>query len=90
MPYDFEVMGDVSRGGAIPEDLVGTIAIPTLVIAGGASPDFFRVTAARLAERLPNATHALLEDQDHAAPAEVVAPVVAEFLDTPVSVPTDD
>jgi pimeloyl-ACP methyl ester carboxylesterase len=41
MPYDFEVMGDFS-GGAIPEELVRAIDIPTLVIAGGASPDFFR------------------------------------------------
>jgi len=41
MPYDFEVMGDISRGGTIPEDLVRAISVPTLVIAGGASPDFF-------------------------------------------------
>jgi pimeloyl-ACP methyl ester carboxylesterase len=80
MPYDFEIMGDTSRGGTIPEDLVRAISIPTLVIAGGASPDFFRDTAARIAEILPNAKYVMLEGQDHGAPADVVAPVVAEFF----------
>jgi pimeloyl-ACP methyl ester carboxylesterase len=82
MPYDFEVMGDISRGGTIPEDLVRTIGMPTLVIAGGASPDFFRDTAAQIADLLPNGKHAVLEGQDHGAPADVVAPVVAEFFTT--------
>ena len=82
MPYDFEVMGDVSRGGTIPEDLVRVISIPTLVVAGGTSPDFFRDTAARIAEILPNGKHTVLEGQDHGAAADVVAPVVADFLAT--------
>ena len=82
MPYDFEVMGDISRGGAIPEERVRVIGIPTLVIAGGASPDFFRDTATRIADLLPNGNHIVLEGQDHGAPADVVAPLVAEFLST--------
>ncbi len=80
MIYDHEVMGDFDRGGTIPEDVVRAIGIPTLVIAGGASPDFFRDTATRIAEVLPNGKHTVLEGQDHGAPADVVAPVVAEFL----------
>lgn len=79
MPYDFEVVGDFS-GGTIPERLVRALRMPTLVIAGGASPDFFRDTANRIVELLPNGKLAVLEGQDHGAPADVVAPVVAEFL----------
>jgi pimeloyl-ACP methyl ester carboxylesterase len=82
MPYDFEVMGDISRGGTIPEDLVRAISIPTLVIAGGASPDFFRDAAARIVEVLPNGKHTVLEGHDHGAPADVVAPVVSEVFTT--------
>ncbi|MGH2788244.1 MAG: alpha/beta fold hydrolase [Actinomycetota bacterium] len=82
MPYDFEVVGDVTRGGTIPEALVRAISIPTLVIAGGASPDFFRDTAARIAELLPNGKSAVLEGHDHGAPPDVVVPMVAEFLTT--------
>jgi pimeloyl-ACP methyl ester carboxylesterase len=79
MPYDLEVMGDFG-GGTIPEDLVRSVRVPTLVVAGGASPDFFLDTARRLAKLLPDATLTVLEDQDHGAPADVVAPVVADFL----------
>ena len=80
MPYDHEVMGDVDRGGAIPEALVRAVAVPTLVLAGGASPPFFRDTADRIAEMLPAGTLTVLDGQDHDAPADVVAPVVARFL----------
>ena len=79
MPYDFEIMGDFS-GGTIPEAIVRAITIPTLVIAGGASPDFFRDAATRIAALLPDGRHTVLEGQDHGAPADVVAPVVAAFL----------
>jgi pimeloyl-ACP methyl ester carboxylesterase len=81
MPYDFEVMGDFT-GGTIPEEIVRAINIPTLVIAGGASPEFFRDAATRIAAILPHGEHTVLEGQDHGAPADVVAPVVAEFLTT--------
>lgn len=79
MPYDFEVMGD-TRGGGIPVDLARKVDLPTLVIAGDASPAFFMDTARRLVELLPNGRLAVLEGADHGAPAEVVAPVVESFL----------
>jgi pimeloyl-ACP methyl ester carboxylesterase len=82
MLYDLEVMGEFESGGVIPQDLVRAINIPTLVIAGGASPDFFRDTATRIMELLPDGTQTILEGHDHAAPADVVAPAVTEFLTT--------
>jgi pimeloyl-ACP methyl ester carboxylesterase len=84
MIHDFEIMGDFS-GGAIPEDLVRAVTVPSLVIAGGSSPDFFRDTATRLAGLLPNAELTVLDGHDHGAPAEVVAPVVADFLGSEVA-----
>ncbi len=56
------------------------IKIPTLVIAGGANPAFFRDAATRIAEILPDGRLTVLERQDHGTPADVVAPVVAEFF----------
>jgi pimeloyl-ACP methyl ester carboxylesterase len=79
MPYDLQVMGD-DAGGTIPEDLARTVTVPTLVLAGGASPDFFRDTAERLAMLLPDAELAVLEGQDHGAAPEVVAPLVTKFV----------
>lgn len=80
MPYDHEVMGDAERGGTIPEALVRAVEVPTLVLAGGASAPFFRDTADRIVTMLPAGTLTVLEGQDHDAPADVVAPVVASFL----------
>ncbi len=80
MRHDFEIMGELSRGGVIPEDTVRGIRAPTLVLAGGASPDFFRETAARIAELLPDGRLAVLDGQDHAAAAGAVAPAIARFL----------
>lgn len=79
MPYDFEVMGD-TRGEGIPVDLVQRLDVPTLVIAGDASPEFFMETARRLVELLPNGRLEVLRGADHGAPPEVVAPVVEAFL----------
>ena len=59
--------------------MIASIAVPTLVLVGGASDAFFRDTAARLVQILPNATQAVLDGHDHAAPAAVVAPVVATY-----------
>ena len=58
-----------------PDDLVRAIGVPTLVVAGGASPDFFRDADARLTALLPNGRHTVLQGGDHGAPADVVAPV---------------
>lgn len=87
MPYDFEVMGDFS-GGTVPEQLVRAVRIPTLVLAGGASPDFFRHTAERIVSLLPDGVQTLIEEHDHDAPGEVVAPVVARFFAAADGMPT--
>jgi pimeloyl-ACP methyl ester carboxylesterase len=79
MAYDVAVMAELD-GGTIPRDLARTVGVPTLVVAGGASPQFFRDAAEELTRLLPDATYRVLEGQDHGAPAGVVAPVVAEFL----------
>jgi pimeloyl-ACP methyl ester carboxylesterase len=73
-------MGDGTRGGVIPVDLVRRIGIPTFVIAGGESPDFFRDSAMRIVELLRDGELVVLDGADHGAPAEVVAPVITRLL----------
>lgn len=80
MVYDLEVMGNFSRGGVIPVDLVRDVSMPTLVITGGASPAFFRETAERIATLLTKGTLTVLEGQGHDAPPNAVVPTVAAFL----------
>lgn len=80
MAYDIAAMGETETGGAVPVALVGAVRVPTLVIAGGASPEFFRLRAERLVGLLPDAEALVLDGQDHGAPPDVVAPAVADFV----------
>jgi pimeloyl-ACP methyl ester carboxylesterase len=80
LAYDSAVMGDGSRGGAIPEDVAARASRPALVLVGDQSPPFMADVGHRLAELLPDGRFRALEGQGHEAAPEVVAPVVAEFL----------
>jgi pimeloyl-ACP methyl ester carboxylesterase len=77
MPYDIAVTGS---DGAVPEAGLAAISVPTLVVAGTASPTFFVDTARRVAALVPDARLTMLEGADHGAPAEVVGPAVSDFL----------
>lgn len=80
LAYDSAVMGDIERGGAIPEDLASRVAQPALVLVGEHSPPFMIAVAQRLAELLPNSDQRVLAGQGHTPAPEVLAPVVAKFL----------
>jgi len=80
MAYDSEVMGDISRGGTIPADLLDAATIPTLVLVGGASPEWMIDVGRQLANAMPNGRLSVLEGQEHVVPPEVLVPVLAEFL----------
>lgn len=80
LAYDSEVMGDISRGGTIPVDLVGGVRAATLVLVGGASPAFMMDVGRQIAAALPNGRHRVLEGHDHVVPPEMLAPVLAEFF----------
>lgn len=76
LPYDHAVMGDNS----IPTERAASVRIPTLVVDGGASPDWMRQAAASLAEILPQGRHLTLEGQTHNVAPEAFAPVLVEFF----------
>lgn len=59
---------------------VRAVGMRTLVMYGAASPAFMGVTAQKLSEALPHATLRALEGQTHDVKADVLAPVLAEFL----------
>ena len=76
LAYDAAIMGD----GSIPADQLSSIAVPTLVMAGGASPGFMQNAGRAVAEILPNATFRLLEGQTHDVAPPELAPVLLEFF----------
>jgi pimeloyl-ACP methyl ester carboxylesterase len=80
LAYDATVMGDYS----VPTDRAAAVAVPTIVIAGGADFPFMRETAQALAEALPNGQLRLLDGQGHDVDRTVLAPVLKEFFASPV------
>ncbi len=76
LAYDAAALGD----GAIPTLLAASITIPTLVMAGGASPAFMGETADALARAIPGAQRRTLPGQTHEVQAEAIAPVLIEFF----------
>jgi pimeloyl-ACP methyl ester carboxylesterase len=80
MAYDSEVMGDIGMGGAVPTDLASRVRSETLVLVGGASPEWMIDAARQVAAALPNGRYRVLEGQEHVVPPEILVPVLAEFL----------
>jgi pimeloyl-ACP methyl ester carboxylesterase len=78
--YDSEIMGDISRGGTIPTDLLGAVTAPTLVLCGGASPEWMIDVGGRIAEGLPDGRLGVLEGQEHVVPPEILASVLTEYF----------
>jgi pimeloyl-ACP methyl ester carboxylesterase len=80
LAYDFAVMDHASKGGIVPVSLLERIEQPTLVVAGSASPPFMIEAARTVAKTVPNGRLVALDGQQHVVPAEVLAPVLREFL----------
>jgi pimeloyl-ACP methyl ester carboxylesterase len=76
LAYDATVMGDY----LLPVDRAASVTVPTLVLAGGASWDWMRNTAKKLAGVLPKGQYQELEGQTHDVSADVLAPALAQFF----------
>lgn len=78
--YDGRVMGDTMSGRPLAPEPWSRIAVPTLVMAGGASPEHMRTGAEVLVAAMPNAAYRVLAGQDHGPADEVLAPVLIAFF----------
>ncbi|MGC0374653.1 alpha/beta fold hydrolase [Streptomyces sp. SAI-229] len=76
LAYDDAVMGD----GSVPRELLASVWVPVLSIAGDASPAWMREAARAIAESVPRGTYRTLEGQTHMVEPDVLAPVLAEFF----------
>jgi pimeloyl-ACP methyl ester carboxylesterase len=78
--YDARVMDGLMTRDPAPIRRWASLATPTLVLDGGASPAWIRNSAALLADTLPNASAATIEGQGHGPAAELLAPVLRDFF----------
>lgn len=78
--YDFAILGDMMQGRALPAGRWEAVTVPTLVLDGGASPEWMHHATRMLAEVLPNAQRNTLAGQTHAGNPEAIAPVLEDFF----------
>ena len=76
----YDHIAALGETAAVPTDRAAQVAVPTLVITGGASFPFMQETAKTLVHAIPNAEHRILEGQTHEVSAEPLAPVLIEFF----------
>ena len=81
LAYDSEIMGDISRGGTIPNGLLAAVTVPALVLCGGASPGWMIDVGKQVADGMPEGHHRVLEGQEHFARPEILAPVLEDFFE---------
>lgn len=80
LPYDFRFMDGLQAGRALPADRWAAVTVPTLVMAGGKSPEWMRQANQELSAVLPAAHYRVLPGQTHTLKASAAAPVLAEFF----------
>ncbi len=62
LPYDIAVCGP---GCVLPAGRLATITVPTLVAAGGTSPEWAQATGRAVAAAIPGCRHVTLDGHDH-------------------------
>ncbi len=78
IPRELRTVGTFKLSSVHPE----RISTPTLLLHGADSPEFFKVSMARLAELIPNAKSVALEGQQHVAmdtAPQMLAKLVIDF-----------
>jgi pimeloyl-ACP methyl ester carboxylesterase len=78
--YDGRIMDPFSKGEPIPPGRWAAATQPTLVIAGGDSPEWMQRAAGKVAETLPTGELRTLPGQTHQFDPAVLAPAMLEFL----------
>ncbi len=75
--YDAAVLGE---DASVPTEKAASVAVPALVMDGGASYPFMHVTAMALVNAMPHAELRTLEGQTHEVAPQALAPVLVEFF----------
>lgn len=80
LAYDVAVAGDTMSGNPLPAQKWASATTPTLVMDGGASPEWMRSGATALTAVLPSAQHRTLPEQTHEVAPEVIVPALEQFF----------
>jgi pimeloyl-ACP methyl ester carboxylesterase len=75
--YDAAAVGE---DASVPAERAARVAVPALIMSGGASYPFMQISALALANAMPNAQYLTLEGQTHEVAADALAPVLIDFF----------
>lgn len=75
--YDAAALGE---DASVPRERAAELRIPALVINGSESYPFMHVSAAALAQAMPQGRHQVLAGQTHEVDVEVLAPLLVKFF----------
>lgn len=76
LPHDYAIVLAHQQGRPLPEGVYAASTVPTLVVAGGRSPEYMRNAQTAVASAVPDGRLEVLPGQTHLIKAKVVAPVV--------------
>lgn len=76
----YDHAGVMGPDRSVPVERASQVAVPTLIMVGGAGAPFMHATAHRLAEVMPKAELRVIEGQTHAVDVGVLAPVLMQFF----------
>ncbi|MFL6061188.1 MAG: alpha/beta fold hydrolase [Marmoricola sp.] len=80
LPHDFDIVLPFEQCTPLPAGHYADVAVPTLVIAGGRSPEYMRNAQAAIAEAVPGAKLAVLPGLTHIVKAKATVPVLLEHF----------
>jgi pimeloyl-ACP methyl ester carboxylesterase len=80
LPHDYEIVLGRQQGEPLPAGVYDAVSAPTLVIAGGKSPEYLRNSQAAIAAAVPTGRLEILAGQTHMVKPKATAPVVAAHL----------
>lgn len=80
LPYDLSLVIEHEQGRPIPDGYYETVTAPTLVLAGGKSPEYMRNAQAAIADAVPSGRLGTLPGQTHMLRPKVVGLAVRRFF----------
>jgi pimeloyl-ACP methyl ester carboxylesterase len=83
LPYEAALIDRHVRGRPVDDAYWASVVTPTLVVSGEKSPEKLRKGAGAIARALPNAQHRALPGVSHNVKMSALAPVLADFFNSP-------
>src|SRR5689334_4683148 len=80
LAYDFRIVLPHQQAEPLPTGHYAAVAVPTLVIAGGKSPEYMRNAQAAIADQVPGSRLATLPGQTHMIKAKATVPALLEHF----------